>query len=594
MNIKKLFLVFFITFVSNVLDAQVSTYTFIDPCTKEVTIFSVPLQGGKTTIIFLNNVGSFDANDLASGAFSNWVNQVYTTYRQTNPCSQQQGQVTQNQITAQIIGGTIQSVVSSILSSSQSQSVSVESGTSSSDAGSKDNKNSEKKKNNSNSSGNNNSQGNTTSSNGTQNGGQSQTNGGTNNQNSSGGGQQGNGASSNGGVSSNSSNTTQGGGSSTQPTVGSQGSNNTNGNSGNNGGTPNSGNASGANSTTGNNGTSTGNTSGANSTTGNNGTSTGNSGGSSSGNNGGSSTSGGSTGNSNNTNNNSGNSGGSSSGNGTSTSGNSGGNGSGNSSNGNTNTTQKGEEVGATTQMNNDAHNDNNAGGGSNGGGKGKSGGGSARSNPIIVSSDVTSAQNLNRTFTPIVNIGTSKSSMTGLSSYGVTGMVWLNFKQFAVSTKYTKIHYSKSKKLKFIHNVNLTGVYTYGNYLGFIGYSGILNGGKYGITGFNISAAATIISEEKNGYYSPSITAFYTRPFKVGKKLIVSPELYVISTPLVYSSKDNVSITDRYVSGFVGSGFDYQISKRFKLNVNYKANMSTNPEFPILSFFLIGSKINL
>jgi hypothetical protein len=27
---------------------------------------------------------------------------------------------------------------------------------------------------------------------------------------------------------------------------------------------------------------------------------------------------------------------------------------------------------------------------------------------------------------------------------------------------------------------------------------------------------------------------------------------------------------------------------------MNYKLNMSTNPEFPILSFFLIGSKINL
>jgi hypothetical protein len=27
---------------------------------------------------------------------------------------------------------------------------------------------------------------------------------------------------------------------------------------------------------------------------------------------------------------------------------------------------------------------------------------------------------------------------------------------------------------------------------------------------------------------------------------------------------------------------------------MNYKANLSTNPEFPILSFFLIGSKINL
>jgi hypothetical protein len=43
-----------------------------------------------------------------------------------------------------------------------------------------------------------------------------------------------------------------------------------------------------------------------------------------------------------------------------------------------------------------------------------------------------------------------------------------------------------------------------------------------------------------------------------------------------------------------LGSGFDYQISRRFKFNVNYKANLSTNPDFPILSFFLIGSKVNL
>jgi hypothetical protein len=533
-------------------------------------------------IIFLNNVGSFDANDLSNGTFSNWVNQVYTTYRQTNPCSQQQGQVTQNQITAQIIGSTVQSVVSSILSSSQAQSSSLETGSSgSSDAGGKDNKSSDKKKNNNNQgNGSNSSQSNTTNNSTTQNGGQSQSNSGTNTTNGGGNSTQGSGNSTIGGASSSTGNSTQGGNSTTQPSVGSGNSNGTspsNNSGSNNGGSGSTGGSNNGNGSSSNNGGSNGSsTTGGSGTT--NGTNTGNNGSGSSGTSGNNGGSGGST-----TTGNSGSSGNS----------NNGGTGTSNGNNNQNNTQKQGEEVGATTQMNNDAHNDNNAGG--SGGGKGKSGSnGGARSNPIIVSSDVTSAQNLNRTFTPIVNIGTSKSSMTGLSSYGVTGMVWLNFKQFAVSTKYTKIHYNKTKKLKFIHNINLTGVYTYGNYLGFIGYSGILNGGKYGITGFNVSAAATIISEEKNGYYSPSITAFYTRPFKVGKKLIVSPELYVISTPLVYSSKDNVSITDRYVSGFIGSGFDYQISKRFKLNVNYKANMSTNPEFPILSFFLVGSKINL
>ena len=557
--IKKLFLVFFITFFCNIGFAQVSTYTFIDPCTKIVTNFSIPLQGDKTMIIFLDNVGYFDANDMSNGTFTNWVNQVYKVYRQTNPCSQQQGQVTQNQITTQLISGTVQSLVGSILSSNQSQSSITESSSvnngdgGSSDAGGKDNKSSEKKKNKSNGTGN--SQGSDGNSSSTQNNGQSGSSSGNNTQVGGNNTQQGGSTSTNNSTSGNSNNTTTGGGSSTQPPVGSQGGGSTSGNSGNNSGTSNSGNTGGSGSTSGNNGgTSTGN---------NGGTSTGNNGGTSTGNNGGTSTGGNTTKPSTEQ------------------------NGSG-STNDNSTKQEKGNEVGSTITMNVDAHNDKGEGGGSSGGK------GNARSNPLIISSDITSAQNLNGTFTPIVNISTNKSSMTGLSSYGVTGMVWLNFRQFAVSTKYTKIHYNKSKKLKFIHNLNLTGVYTYGNYLGFVGYSGILNGGKYGITGINISAAATVISQEKSGYYSPSITGFYTIPFKVGKKLVVSPELYVISTPLVYSTKEKVSITDRYISGFIGSGFDYQLSKRFKINLNYKANMSTNPDFPILSFFLIGSKVNL
>ena len=152
----------------------------------------------------------------------------------------------------------------------------------------------------------------------------------------------------------------------------------------------------------------------------------------------------------------------------------------------------------------------------------------------------------------------------------------------------------NKSGKIKFVHNLNLTGAYSYGNVFGFLGYSVIVNAGKWGITGGNVSGAVTKTPEDKNLFISPSVTAFYTKPFQVNRKLTVSPEIYLISTPVVYSSIDKITVTDRYFSGFLGSGFDYQLSKRFKINVNYKANLSTNPEFPILSFFLVGSKINL
>jgi predicted porin len=219
---------------------------------------------------------------------------------------------------------------------------------------------------------------------------------------------------------------------------------------------------------------------------------------------------------------------------------------------------------------------------------------GNSKSNPVIISSDLTSAQNMDRSFTPIINVGMSKSSMIGTSSWGLNSMIWFNFKQFAVTGRYTKIQFSKNRKLKLIHNVNLTGVYSYGNLMSFLGYSAILNAGKFGITGANISGSITKSPEDMNLYLSPAVTAFYTKPIKINKKMIISPELYVISTPLIYSSVDKVSVSDRTFSMFIGSSVDYQFSKRFKVNMNYKLNTSTNPNFPVLSFFLIGSKINL
>ena len=447
-------------------NGQTLTYQFIDPCTKVVTFFSVPAIG--TTVFFLGKSAQFTSADIASGAFATWVNQAYVDYRKVTPCSQQSGQVTQNQITSQIIGNTVQSVVGSIMSQAQSaaagtmQSVATSTSTSNSslsggnNAASKDNKDGDNK----------------TKKDETSN----------NNQNP---------------------------------------------------------------------------------------TSSGNSGGGSTGTGGDGNTSGGS----------------------------SGSNPQGNQNGGNQSTEQGGEVVGSTTmnvdQQNQNSSKDDNSGGG--GGKGGKNGGKSGTTNPLIVSSDFTTAQNLDKTFTPILNLSMNQSSMTGMSSWGLTSMIWFNFKQFALSGKYTKINFSKNGKLKWVHNLNLTSVYSYGNIIGFVGYSGILNAGKWGVTGFNTSAAMTLITgEQKNTFISPSITAFYTKPFKANKRLTISPELYIISTPLIYSTVDKVTTTDRTFSAFIGSGFDYQLTRRFKLNMNYKANLSTNPDFPILSFFLIGSKINL
>ena len=86
-------------------EAQTLTHQFTDPCTGQVTYFSVPATG--TVIFFLGQSRQFTSSDVSSGAFAAWVNQVYADYRRVAPCGQQQGQVTQNQITSQIIGNTV-------------------------------------------------------------------------------------------------------------------------------------------------------------------------------------------------------------------------------------------------------------------------------------------------------------------------------------------------------------------------------------------------------------------------------------------------------------------------------------------------------
>jgi hypothetical protein len=101
--------IFFILFLSLKVDGQTMTTSFVDPCTKSVTTFTIPLQGG-TVIYFFGQTRTFTAADVASGEFANWINQVYSDYRKISPCSVQSTNVIRNQITSQVIGNVVSSI----------------------------------------------------------------------------------------------------------------------------------------------------------------------------------------------------------------------------------------------------------------------------------------------------------------------------------------------------------------------------------------------------------------------------------------------------------------------------------------------------
>jgi hypothetical protein len=229
-------------------------------------------------------------------------------------------------------------------------------------------------------------------------------------------------------------------------------------------------------------------------------------------------------------------------------------------------------------------------GGGGKSGGKG-GGRSQAKMNPILFNSDLTAGQTLDNSVQLIVTSGISQTSMAGDVSWGLTGMVWSNLQQFALSGRYTKMNFDEGKLYR-IDNSGATLVHAFGNTFGFLTYAQIYPLGKWGVTGIN--ATVSIQKSEQQFTTTHSLLVFYTKPFTINKRLTISPDLYISGSPVTYGIKDNTFEISEDMMFLTGFNMDYSITKRFKFNTGLKTSVSTNPSIPMLFFAVVGSKVNL
>jgi hypothetical protein len=257
-------------------------------------------------------------------------------------------------------------------------------------------------------------------------------------------------------------------------------------------------------------------------------------------------------------------------------------------------------ESGGSEESSSDSEGESEGGGDS----KSKSKGGSrgaARVNPILFNSDFTAGQSLDNSVAVIMTGGISQSSMTGQSSWGVTAMVWSNFQQFALSSRYTAMHFDEGK-LTGISNFGLTAAYAFGTTFGFGTYAYIYPMGKWGVAGANVTVAfagAEYLPDPsstpgKQMSLTSSILLFYTKPFTVNRRITLSPDVYFSGSPLVYLTKEGTFTESKEVNILTGLGVDYSFTSRFKLNIGVRTSISSSPDIPMLFFGVIGSKINL
>ena len=229
-------------------------------------------------------------------------------------------------------------------------------------------------------------------------------------------------------------------------------------------------------------------------------------------------------------------------------------------------------------------------GGGGKSGGKG-GGKSQAKMNPILFNSDLTAGQTIDNSLQLIVTSGISQTSMAGDVSWGLTGMVWSNLQQFALSGRYTKMNFDEGKLYR-IDNTGATLVHAFGNTFGFLTYAQIYPLGKWGVTGIN--ATVSIQKSEQQFTTTHSLLVFYTKPFTINRRLTISPDLYISGSPVTYGIKDNTFEISEDMMFLTGFNMDYSITKRFKFNTGLKTSVSTNPNIPMLFFAVVGSKVNL
>ena len=160
--------------------------------------------------------------------------------------------------------------------------------------------------------------------------------------------------------------------------------------------------------------------------------------------------------------------------------------------------------------------------------------------------------------------------------------------------------------KLNQIHSYSITGAYLEGNYMGLVGYTNIKPHVKYGTYGYNVGVITLLLRDTKVDTetrrvdrifklsLSTSAVVFWTKPYTVNTKLSLSPQVFLINSPISYNSRTGETTVNKNFSFLVGSSIDYRISKRFGLSLNYRAMGSTESKSPILNNFLIGSRFIL
>lgn len=219
-----------------------------------------------------------------------------------------------------------------------------------------------------------------------------------------------------------------------------------------------------------------------------------------------------------------------------------------------------------------------------------KKGGNKAAMTPIVFSSDLSSVQVINGDFNLMANLGLSRSSLAGDVSYGATAIIWSNLKQFALSSRYSKMQF-KDNQLCGISTYSYTTAYNDGSFTHIGAYSYVTMVKSY-ILGYNLAVIGMRLPAEtgKQIFTMSSVTLFGMRAVQINKRITIIPEFFLMGSPLSYGIGSRDLNVNRQISYIFGNTFDLALTKKFRISANLKYMGGPSKTIGLL----VGSRFNL
>lgn len=219
-----------------------------------------------------------------------------------------------------------------------------------------------------------------------------------------------------------------------------------------------------------------------------------------------------------------------------------------------------------------------------------KKGGNKTAMTPIVFSSDLSSVQVINGDFNLMANLGLSRSSLAGDVSYGATAIIWSNLKQFALSSRYSKMQF-KDNQLCGISTYSYTTAYNDGSFTHIGAYSYVTMVKSY-ILGYNLAVIGMRLPAEtgKQIFTMSSVTLFGMRAVQINKRITIIPEFFLMGSPLSYGMGSRDLNVNRQISYIFGNTFDLALTKKFRISANLKYMGGPSKTIGLL----VGSRFNL